>query len=341
MQISLTFAGVWLMLAASIHAQDWPSGPIRYANFVAAGFPSSRIDQFIVDEIATRTNGAVNIEIFHGGALGGPGEMIELVGSGAIDIGNFPVSYFFSWFPVSSLNGSLPMLFKDAAQAAQLNRESYTQIAEIRAEYEAANLRPFFYRGLPQYRLVCTRPVETLEDFKGLKVRTYGAFHPMLFQAFGAVPVNMALGETYDGLQRGTVDCVYINYQTASLFKLFEVAQYTSDAAFGATPLFLTYLNRHTWESWSEEFRTLFSDVVREAEARASAAIDADEHNGLQTLLDHGVTLLPFRDQQRMEAEAPDFLALWVERVARAGKPEAAREHADFIVRRLSAMAAD
>lgn len=161
------------------------------------------------------------------------------------------------------------------------------------------------------------------------------------FQAFGAVPVNMELSETYDGLQRGTVDCVYLNYQTASLFKLFEVAKYTSDAEFGATPLYQTYVNKDSWESWSEEFRTLFDEVVADAEAKAEAEINAAEEGGLQTLLDNGVTLVPFEDQEKLEAEAPDFLEMWVEKVAEAGKPDAAREHADFIARRISEMAGE
>ncbi|WP_417599317.1 C4-dicarboxylate TRAP transporter substrate-binding protein [Pararhodobacter oceanensis] len=332
-------SGLCLMTVGAVSAQDWPTDTIRYANWIPASFVTARIDQFVVDEIAARTDGAVEIEIFHGGALGGPGEMVEMVGAGAIDIGNFPISYFFSQFPVASLNDSLPMLFETAADAAQLARESYDQIDEVRAELDAANLHPFLYRGLPQYRMICTRPVANLADLQGLKVRTYGSFTPPLFQAFGAVPVDMELGELYDGLQRGTVDCVFLNYQTAALFRLYEVADYTSDAEFGATPLYLGYINKDVWDSWSDDFRSLFNEVVEEAEVRANNEIETEEAAGLQTLLDNGVTLIPFTDQARLEAEAPDFLELWVERVSAAGKPEAARAHADFIRRRLSELA--
>lgn len=324
-----------LLAAGAASAQGWPTEPIRYANFMPEGFTTSIIDQYFVDEIAKRTDGAVQIEIFHGGALGGPGEMIELIGSGAIEIGNFPTAYFFSQFPVESLNGSLPIVFATAKESADLMRESHETIAEVKAENDAANLHPFLYRGLPQYRLICSKPVETLEDFKGLKVRTYGTFHPILFQALGAVPVNMELSETYDGLQRGTVDCVYMNYQGATLFKLYEVAKYTSDAEFGATPLYLSYVNKDVWESWSPEFQKLFDEVAADAEAKADAEINEEEAAGLETLLANGVTLIPFKDQAKMEAEAPDFLELWVEKVAEAGKGDAAREHADFIRKRI------
>lgn len=324
-----------LLMAGSAFAQQWPTGKMRYANIMPEGFLTSDIDQFVVDEIAKRTDGAVKIDIFHGGTLGGPGEMIELIGSGAVEIGNFPISYFFSQFPVMSLNDSLPMIFETAEQSATLARESYETVEEARAELDAANLKPFMYRGLPQYRIICSKPVETLDDFNGLKVRTYGTFHPILFQTFGAVPVNMELGETYEGLQRGTVDCVYLNYLTAALYKLHEVAKYTSDAKFGATPLFLNYVNKDVWEGWSPEFKELFGEVIAEAEKKAHDEINAAEEGGLQTLLDNGVTLIPFKDQKKMEADAPDFLELWVEKVAEAGKGDAARKHADFIRNRL------
>jgi TRAP-type transport system periplasmic protein len=332
--------GALLLCANSAMAQEWPNEKLRYANIMPESFITSETDQFLVDEIEKRTNGAVKIEIFHGGTLGGPGEMIELIGSGAVEIGNFPISYFFSQFPVASLNDSLPIIFDTAEQSAMLARESMETLEEPRAELLDANLRSFMYRGLPQYRIVCTKPVETLEDFNGLKIRTYGTFHPLLFQTFGAVPVNMELGETYEGLQRGTVDCVYLNYLTASLYKLHEVAKYTSDAEFGATPLFLNYVNNDVWESWSPEFKELFSEVVAEAEQKAHNEINAAEEEGLQTLLDNGVELIPFKDQEKMVAEAPDFLELWVDKVAEVGKGDAARKHADFIHKRLDELRA-
>ncbi|MEY8828909.1 TRAP transporter substrate-binding protein DctP [Sedimentitalea sp. XS_ASV28] len=263
--------------------------------------------------------------------------MRDFAGGRSVDIGNFPPSYFFSQFPVASLNGSLPILFDSAEQAATLFRASQENIDEIEAEMDAVNLHPFLYRGLPQYRLICTKPVETLDDFQGLKVRTYGTFHPILFQHFGAVPVNLELGETYDGLQRGTVDCVYLNYQAASLYKLFEVAKYTSDAEFGATTLYQTFVNKDVWESWSPEFQELFNAVVADAEDKATQEIDAAEQAGLDTLTANGVEVVPFLDQDKMEAEAPDFLELWVEKVAEVGKGDAAREHADFIRAQLVA----
>ncbi len=233
------------------------------------------------------------------------------------------------------------MVFPTADIVAQLTREGIAEIPEVQAEYDAANLHPFLFRGLPQYRLICSKPVKTLEDFKGLKVRTFGTFHPVMFAALGAVPVNMELTETYEGLQRGAVDCVNMNYQAATLFNLFEVAKYTSDAEFGATPLFSSYVNKDVWEGWSPEFQTLFNEVIADAEVKAAAEINAAEQAGLETLLENGVELIPFEDQEAMEAALPDFFELWVEKVTEAGKGEAAIKHAEFIKARLAELMAE
>ena len=335
---ALAVAGI--SVASTVAAHNYPTGTIRYANFMPEGFTTSLVDQYVADEIAARTDGKVKVQMFHGGTLGGPGEMVDLVGAGAVDIGNFPVGYFFSKFPVSGLMDSLPMVFPTADIVAQLTREGIAEIPEAKAEYDAANLHPFLFRGLPQYRLICSKPVKTLEDFKGLKVRTFGTFHPMMFATLGAVPVNMELTETYEGLQRGAVDCVNMNYQAATLFNLFEVAKYTSDAEFGATPLFSGYVNKDVWESWSPEFQTLFNEVIADAEVKAAKEINAAEQEGLDTLLENGVELVPFEDQKAMEAAMPDFFELWVAKVAEAGKGEAAAKHAEFIKERLAELTA-
>lgn len=324
-------------LTGTAIAQDYPEMSLRYANFMPEGFTTSIIDQFIADEIAKRTGGKVEFEMFHGGTLGGPAEMVELVGAGAVDIGNFPIGYFFSQFPVSGLADSLPVIFPTAEAAAQVQKEAYAELEEVRAEFDAANLHPFLFRGLPQYRLLCTKPIKSLADFNGLKVRTYGTFHPIVFTTFNAVPVNIELGEMYEGLQRGTVDCAYLNYQTAALYNLFEVAKYTSDAEFGATPLYLTYVNKEVWDGTTDDFKAVFDEVVTEAEAMAAAQINEAEAQGLETLKSKGVELVAFEDQEKMNAELPDFLDLWVEHLDKAGHGAAAKKHADFVRERLKA----
>lgn len=316
-------------------AQDYPEMSVRYANFMPENFPSSAIDQFVADEIARRTGGKVKVEMFHGGTLGGVGEMDELISAGAVDIGNFPLSYFLSQFPVSGLADSLPIIFPSIESAVQIQKDAFAELEDVRAEFDTANLHPFLYRGLPQHRLICTKPIRNLADFNGLKIRTYGTFHPVVFTTFNAVPANIELGEVYEGLQRGTIDCAYTQFQLMALFNLHEVAKFAIDAEFGATPLYLTYVNKQVWDGWTPEFKALFDEVVDEAEKRAAESIEETEVAGLEALQAKGVELVHFEDQEKMEAALPDFLDLWVEHLDKMGHGEAAKKHAAFVRERL------
>ncbi len=53
----------------------------------------------------------------------------------------------------------------------------------------------------------CNRPVASMADMRGLKVRSYTPTMSALLQSLGATPVTLQLSETYQALQRGTVEC--------------------------------------------------------------------------------------------------------------------------------------
>jgi hypothetical protein len=55
--------------------------------------------------------------------------------------------------------------------------------------------------------LFCRKPIASLADLKGLKVRINGPSAGDLVKALGGQPVSLAFGEVYTALERGTVDC--------------------------------------------------------------------------------------------------------------------------------------
>jgi TRAP-type C4-dicarboxylate transport system substrate-binding protein len=53
----------------------------------------------------------------------------------------------------------------------------------------------------------CNKPIKTLDDLKGLKVRSFTPSMAALIQSLGATPVTMQFSEVYPALQRGVADC--------------------------------------------------------------------------------------------------------------------------------------
>jgi hypothetical protein len=71
------------------------------------------------------------------------------------------------------------------------------------------------------------KPVNTLEDLKGLKIRTSGPIEAVV-RTLGATPVSMPVTETYDALQKGVVDGVLLPTEALLNYRIAEVTTYTT-----------------------------------------------------------------------------------------------------------------
>jgi TRAP-type C4-dicarboxylate transport system substrate-binding protein len=198
---------------------------------------------------------------------------------------------------------------------------------------EKNNLHPFLFRALNEYRLISRRPIRTVADFKGLRVRTFGAINPKMFKALGAVPVSMPHTDAYEGLKRGTLDSVYLTWTGFFVFKLFEVAQYISDVNFGANGGYLNYINLDLWNSWPRKLKALFNQITLEGERLSNKLIGEFDKKALKLMIAAGAELVHFEEQRRLDKTLPNPVRLVEERVARVGRQyeKPAREYADFL----------
>jgi hypothetical protein len=185
----------------------------------------------VATELTKRANGRVQVEIYHGGTLGKVTEMIDLIGGGAVDLGNCGHGYSFARLPMNAFFNA-PMIYKNHEMAAKMSKLGYQTQKKIQEDMKKNNLHPFLFGALTQYRLISKKPIRTLADFKGLKIRTFGAVNPKMFIKLGAVPVNLSFTEAYGALQKGTLDCVYLTWTGSYILKLFEVAKYVIEYLF-------------------------------------------------------------------------------------------------------------
>jgi TRAP-type C4-dicarboxylate transport system substrate-binding protein len=313
-------------------AEDYPKIKLRYANFIPEKAPNSKVDIFVAEELTKRTNGRVQVAIYHGGTLGKSIEMIDLVGGGAVDIGNFAHGFSFARLPMNAFFNA-PMIYKDHVMAAKMSQLGYRTQRKVLEDMQKNNLHPFLFRALNEYRLISKKPIRTLADFKGLRVRTFGAVNPKMFKALGAVPVSMTHTDAYAGLQRGTLDAVYLTWTGFYVFKLFEVAKYISDVNFGAIGGYLNYVNLDLWNSWPLNLKKLFNQITLEAEQLSNKVIGEFDRKALDLMIAAGAELVHFEEQEQLEKAVPDTIELVADRVANVGKQydEPARKYAEFL----------
>ena len=158
----------------------------------------------IAEEVEKATEGRIKIEVFAGGQLGNERDMYEGAQLGTIDMFTASNAVLTSFIHEMAVLDQ-PFLFNDADEA---HRVIDGQVGQLIAEKTAAQgVHTVGWMDVGFRNVFSTRPVETIEDFKGLKIRTMeNDLHIAAFNALGAIATPMASGEVFTALQQGTID---------------------------------------------------------------------------------------------------------------------------------------
>lgn len=333
MRLLRLLAPIALILTAGsvVLAEDYPSMTLRYSSNIPETVNTSQIDKYFADEVAERSGGAIKIQLFWANTLGGEAEIVDLVGSGAIDLGLVVTGNQYSRMPFTAVTNALPFTYKDGPRLNALTRDIFTNNETIKAELDAANLHPILYRYLPDYRIYCTEPVKSVADLHNKKIRSYGTFVPIMLQALGAIPVNIPPNDMIQALQSGAMDCSYMFNSSATSFKLDQVTKYTTDLSFGVISAHTLFVSKDKWAEWPENVRALFEEVAVDAEKFGDELIARDEAAATEQIQQAGMEIVPFEDMDTLNSVVPDMLDVWEAKMEELGKGEQAKELAAYI----------
>lgn len=314
--------GFVLVLSLLVGAGPPPAGAaeLRLNSQWPATAAGSKIDKWFADEVARRTGGEVTIRIFWSSALGDPKETLELLRKGAVDMAVMSPGYHAAAFPFIKAPNSLPLAMDNARQASVIMHRLMDEVPAFQEEAAANNIKPLFFHVLNPYYFVCKEPFRKVEDLRGRKIRTWGNDMPRLMQAVGAVPVTLGLAELYEGLQRGTVDCIPFSVDLIVTYKIYEVAKHVTKMAAWAGPTAPVWVNLTRFNALAPAHQKVLLEVAEEAKQRTLAATEQAAADAMQLLPGRGVEFveLPDSERQKIHSLAPDFFADWVKEIAQA-----------------------
>ena len=312
-------------------AADYPEMNLRLAHFGPKVFVQSGIDQWWADEIKRRSGGKINIRIFWGGSAGQPLEILGLVGSGAVDFGAVPQAYFPNELPLIGAPNSVPYVFKTREAAVAVSNGLVAENKAVQDELRRNKVKPLFFHPMNSYYPLCTKPVKTMADFKGLRIRSFGAYQPPMWDALGSVGVNVLPPDIYEGLQRGRLDCGFYSADLYKVTKLYEVAKYLSTAGVGPVATWPIWVNLDKWENaYSSEVKKLLTEVSLEAAERSLKTITEAESEAVEFLKKQGVTVVDFSQPDAYKAAIPDMREVWYKSMISRGLGEQAKTVLDY-----------
>jgi tripartite ATP-independent transporter DctP family solute receptor len=199
-----------------------PELTLRFASLYPPTHSASRTATRFAELVAAKTAGKVKVDLFHNAALGSEREAAEGVKSGSIDLAYSGLTGFGSYVPEFGVL-EMPFLYDTLDQVKSVVDKISPQL-EARMASVGLALLGYLYDG-PRVT-ISTRPLSSIDDFKGLKLRVPQIpLYVQMAQAFGATPTPVALPEVYTALQSRIVDGLEGTPTSLYVQKYHEVAK--------------------------------------------------------------------------------------------------------------------
>jgi TRAP-type C4-dicarboxylate transport system substrate-binding protein len=91
---------------------------------------------------------------------------------------------------------------------------------------EKFKIRTFFHWTMPPQNLWTVKPVKTLDELKGIKIRAWNPEQVTMLKTLGAIPVSIASAEVPTSLQRGVIDGAITSALSVNDWKLYDFVHY-------------------------------------------------------------------------------------------------------------------
>ncbi|MBS1229109.1 MAG: transporter substrate-binding protein [Proteobacteria bacterium] len=279
-----------LVFAAGLgHAADIKERTAKFPIVNAIDHPQGLGAQRFVDVVDKKSGGKIKIKIFPNGTLGGEQQVAAAMQGGTVEI---------SMMSPAQIVGTIkefvvldfPFAFANVAQAdAVLDGPFGQKLMDYMPAKGWVGLG-FMEQG---YRSISNskRPINKLEDIKGLKIRTIlNPLYVDMLNTLGANAVPMPFPELYTALEMKTVDGQENPETSVDSSKFYEVQKYFSGTRHIYNPQMMM-VSKKFWDTLSADEQKIFHEALVEARDVQRKAARAMTDKSRKVLTDHGMLL--------------------------------------------------
>lgn len=252
------------------------------------------------EKLAEVSGGALTVRQFPGGALNSaPPKQYSILLDGVADIAFALPGYTGQLFPKTSLI-TLPGVCSSAADctaALQSVREVLEQ------EFDAKVLA--LWSNAPPVLITRDKPVRSLEDMQGLKVRVTQPADAPFVEALGASAVAQPVTVINQNLANGVIDAIAIDPSAIGSFKLHEPGSYVTTYIPGSGSPFVLLMNKGVYAALSEQEQA-WVDTAADASLSANGGTVYDKAGarGIGIAKDSGLEIIDLTEQEKARFDA-------------------------------------
>jgi TRAP-type mannitol/chloroaromatic compound transport system substrate-binding protein len=266
---------------------------------LASSFPKSLDTLFggaeqLAKRVAEATDNKFQIRAFAGGEIVPALQVLDAVQNNTIELGHTASYYYVGKDTTFSFDCTIPFGMNTRQQNAWMQHGGGTELLrDFFKDYNIYNI-PAGNTGAQMggwYR----KEIKTVEDLKGLKFRIAGLAGAILSK-LGVVPQQIAGGDIYPALEKGTIDAAeWVGPYDDEKLGFYKVAKYYYYPGWWEGQAQLSaYINLEQWQKLPKSYQAVLTAACAEAESSMIGKYDTDNVTALRRLIAGGAQLRPF-----------------------------------------------
>jgi TRAP-type C4-dicarboxylate transport system substrate-binding protein len=172
----------------------------------------------------------------------------EAIKSGQADLGWIAMSFFPGIASLSEWT-MLPFIkYPSGTAAGEVMWKMYDKYPNAKKQFDDnvkvlafPIIEPFFFQ-------MRDKQIKTLDDIKGIKIRTVGGPQTDVLKALGASPVFMGINDVYENIDKGVIDGGLLPWEANNSYRIYEAVKYYSYCPLSCS-LFVIAMNKNKWNS--------------------------------------------------------------------------------------------
>lgn len=244
-----------------------------------------------IDTVEKETNGSITIDLYPDGQLAtGTDAIVNGIKTGAFEVSHFNTG---SWAEYSNAFAELnvPYLFGSYDDVHKVLEGDIGQAMKDQLEKDVPGVKPLAYISIGFRNMTASKPIQTVADMKGLKIRTMNdTLQIAAMEAMGCAVTSVPISELYSALQTKMVDAQENPLSTIYSQKFYEVNKYGCLTRHSYTSTFV-FMNSDIYNSLSDNQKAAIDKANVAAMEASKAAAATAESEYQQKLTEAGMTI--------------------------------------------------
>ncbi|SFN53289.1 tripartite ATP-independent transporter solute receptor, DctP family [Pseudobutyrivibrio sp. UC1225] len=282
--------------SSEVQTYAWPLGTSSPEDTVTQIYAEK-----FAEEVYRLSDGQMVIQVYPNSVLGGDRELLESCKDGDIPFVVQNTAPQVTFLPDVAIF-DMPCMFGtiDQVRSKVDDPKFMTEISQV---YLDGGYQLLGYADQGFRVMTTNKPVKTINDFKGQKIRTMeNSYHLDFWKALSASPTPMTFSEVYIGLQQGTIDAQENPYEVIVSNRLYEQQDYVIETNHLPHLISLIVSDDFMNERTPEE-----QEILKEAAATATkyARQQSDDRiaSRVATIEESGTQIIPLSDEMRNEIQ--------------------------------------